>query len=342
MNILIIGGTRYMGRIAVQKLLDRGDHVTIFSRGNTRPDWWDQITHIQGDRADADDFQTKLKSKSFDAVLDMQAFKKEHVESAVQTFDGHVGRYLLVSTGSVYSDNKLDFFTHCPFKESDVNWSNLDYTYPEGADSYGVGKRHCEKWLQENSTVPYTVVRIPAIMGWDDPTRRMWWWVQRALDGNGVVISDKNHAAFRTLYSADAAESFIRAITSDKTANQIYHIATEEVLTPQRWIDIIWKAAGHEPNITYVPAEAIQVSIKDYAPPLCRPIPYIHDLSRAKRDFGFSTTPVEDWIQTTVDWYRDYYKGDDAKGYANRSIEIALANKWTEAQSNTIAQFSLE
>jgi hypothetical protein len=91
-----------------------------------------------------------------------------------------------------------------------------------------------------------------------------------------------------------------------------------------------------------VPAEAIQVSIKDYAPPLCRPIPYIHDLSRAKRDFGFSTTPVEDWIQTTVDWYRDYYKGDDAKGYANRSIEIALANKWTEAQSNTIAQFSLE
>ena len=341
MNILVIGGTRYMGRIAVQKLLDRGDHVTIFSRGNTRPDWWDQIAHIQGDRTD-DDFQTKLKGKSFDAVLDMQAFKKEHAKNAIQTFEGHVGRYLLVSTGSVYLDNKLDFFTHCPFKESDVNWSDLDYTYPEGEDPYGVGKRHCEKWLQENSTVPYTVVRIPAIMGWDDPTSRMWWWVQRALDGDGVLLSHEDQAPFRTLYSADAAESFIRAITSSETANQIYHIATEEVLTPQRWVDLIWKAAGHEPNITHAPAEVIASSLGTYAPPLCRAVPYIHDLSKAKRDFDFSTTPVEEWVQTTVDWYRDHYKGDDAKGYVNRSVEINLAKQWTKALSQAISQFSLE
>ena len=289
MDILIIGGTRYMGRIAVQKLLDAGDTISIFSRGNTRPDWWPQITHIQGDRTDPVDFQAKLSGKSFDAVLDMQAFKKEHVESAIQTFDGHIARYLMVSTGSVYLDNKLDFFTHCPFKESDVDWTDLDYTYPKGEDPYGVGKRHCEKWLCENSAVPYTIVRIPAIMGWDDPTGRMWWWVQRALDGKGVVIEQNDRASFRTLYSADAAESFIKALKSNQTVNQTYHIATEEVLTPQRWVDLIWKAAGHDPNITYAPSEVIDASLQNYAPPLCRPVPYIHDLSRAKQDFGFLT-----------------------------------------------------
>jgi len=342
MNILIIGGTRYMGRIAVQKLLDRGDQVTIFSRGNTRPDWWDHITHISGDRTDTADFEAKLKGKSFDAVLDMQAFKKEHVENAIPIFDGHVGRYLFVSTGSVYADNKLDFFTHCPFKETDVNWSNLDYTYPPNEDPYGVGKRHCEKWLCENSSVPYTIVRIPAIMGWDDPTSRMWWWVQRALDSNGVIISDQDHAPFRTLYCADAAENFIRAITANETIGQTYHIATEEVFTPQRWVDLIWKAAGHKPDITFVPTDVIQSSLENHAPPLCRPIPYIHDLSKAKNDFGFSTTPAEEWIQTTVDWYRNHYKGDDAKGYANRSKEITLAKKWHEIQHQNIAQFSQE
>ena len=199
MQVLVIGGTRYMGRIAVQKLLNRGDDVTLFSRGNTRPDWWERVEHIVGDRNDDAGFVEKLRSRQFDAVLDTQAYRKEDVESSNRTFRGNVGRYLMVSTGSVYLDGKLDFRTHCPFVESDVSWDSLDYTYPDGEDPYGVGKRHCEKWLQENSEVPYTIVRVPAVMGWDDPTSRMWWWVQRALDGGAVIIPSENHAVFRTL-----------------------------------------------------------------------------------------------------------------------------------------------
>ena len=218
MDILIIGGTRYMGRMAVHKLLERGDRVTVFSRGNARPEWWDRVGHIQGDRNDRSDFKAKLKGRSFDAVIDTQAFRKEDVESAAETLRGNVGRYLIVSTGSVYLGGKLDFSTHCPFRESDVDWSSLDYTYPEGEDPYGVGKRHCEKWLQENSRVPYTVVRVPAVMGWGDPTGRMWWWVQRALDGRGVVIPMEDRAPFRTLYFEDAAENFIRAVDAPDAA----------------------------------------------------------------------------------------------------------------------------
>lgn len=187
MNVLIIGGTRYIGRTLVQKLLDRGDSVSVFSRGNTKPNWWDQIRHISGDRKDLRDFRSKLKGKSFDVVIDTQAYQLEDVESAGETFQGYVGRYLMVSTGSVYFDGKLDFSTHCPFKESDVDWSSLDYSYPKGEDPYGVGKRHCEKWLQENNLLSYTIVRTPAVMGCDDPTGRMW-WVERALDGGGIVL----------------------------------------------------------------------------------------------------------------------------------------------------------
>jgi len=86
----------------------------------------------------------------------------------------------------VYIRDLVDYATQCPFRESDVDWSSIDYGYPEGQDPYGVGKRHCEKWLQENSHIPFTVIRVPAVFGRDDPTARMWWWVQRALDGGGV------------------------------------------------------------------------------------------------------------------------------------------------------------
>ncbi|MCZ6675818.1 MAG: NAD-dependent epimerase/dehydratase family protein [Candidatus Poribacteria bacterium] len=341
MKILIIGGTRYMGRIAVQRLLDRGDRVTVFSRGNTQPDWWNQVEHIQGDRGDLSDFRAKLKGKSFDAVIDTQAFRKEDVESAVETFAGNVGRYLMVSTGSVYLDGKLDFFTHCPFKESDVNWATLDYTYPEGEDPYGVGKRHCEKWLHENSDVPYTIIRIPAVMGWDDPTGRMWWWVQRALDGGGVIVPLEAHAVFRTLYAADAADNFIRALDVPAAANQTYHIAMQEIMTIERWAQLIWNAVGHQCKITYVPSEAVHKHerLKAYAPPLSREIPYIHNLSKAEREFGFRTTPVAKWIGTSVDWYRNHYEGGDSEGYEYREEELALAAKWEEKFGELISTF---
>ena len=82
-----------------------------------------------------------------------------------------------------------------------------------------MGKRHCEKWLLENCAVPFTVVRIPAVMGWDDPTNRMWWWVQRALDGQAVAWPLENQGPFRTLYSDDAASNFIRAMDAPRAAN---------------------------------------------------------------------------------------------------------------------------
>ena len=136
-------------------------------------------------------------------------------------------------------------------------------------------------------------------MGWDDPTARMWWWVQRALDGGGVVLPTEERAAFRTLYSGDAASNFIRAMDAPAAENQVYHIAMQEIATPERWATLIWKAAGAEPDFSYVPKAVLTRSLEGYAPPLCRPIPYVHDLSKAERDFGFRTTPLASWIQKT-------------------------------------------
>ena len=188
----------------------------------------------------------------------------------------------MVSTGSVYLDCKLDTANHCPFEESDVSWDSLDYTYPKGEDPYGVGKRHCEKWLRENGEVPYTIVRIPAVMGWDDPTGRMWWWVQRALDGGAVVIPSERRAVFRTLYSGDAANAFIRVIDSDAAENEVYHIAMQEIMTLERWTSLLWAAAGHESEIAYVSDEVIQrqEGLEDHIPPLARPVPlYLQSVS---------------------------------------------------------------
>jgi len=345
-NILIIGGTGYMGRITVRLLLDRGDDVTVFSRGTSRPEWWDRVEHIQGDREDREDFEAKLKGKPFDVVIDSQAYKKEDVESAAAAFRGNIGRYLMVSTGSVYLEGAVDFANRCPYNETDVDWSKIDYSYPPGEDPYAVGKRHCEKWLDENAgrpslDLPYTIVRVPAVMGSDDPTGRMWWWVQRALDGGGVMIPPDSLGAYRTLYSTDAAANFVRVLDAPHTLGQIYYVAMPEIMNLRRWANLIWKAAGHECAITYVPRDVIrkQDSLKSYAPPMSRPVNNIHDLAKAQQAFGIVTTPVEEWIQTTVDWYREHYQGEDSEGYRFRQDELALAARWEERWGKFTAEF---
>jgi peptidoglycan/xylan/chitin deacetylase (PgdA/CDA1 family) len=89
-----------------------------------------------------------------------------------------------------------------------------------------------------------------------------------------------------------------------------------EVMTIERWAQLIWRAADHECEITCAPREVIhrQESLKNYEAPLARPLPSIQDLSKAEHEFGLSTTPVEKWTRVTVDWYRDHYIGGNSDG----------------------------
>ena len=271
MKILVIGGTRYMGRIAVQRLLDQGDEVAVLSRGNIQPEWWDRIEHIAGDRTDSADFNAKLRGREFDGVLDMRAFRE------------------------VAAGEQPGALHHRP--------------HPG------------------------------CVMGWDDPTGRMWWWVQRALDGGGIVIPEQHRAVFRTLYSEDAAENFVRALKAPEAAGQTYHIAMREIMTMERWTQLIWDATGSQCEITDVPQEVIQRQLSDYEPHLSRALPYIQDTSKAEREFGFATTPVAEWVQTTVDWYRREYRGEDSQTYGYRSAELDLAAAWRRAFGDLISSF---
>lgn len=350
MDVLMIGGTRFMGRIAVRKLLEQGDRVTVFSRGNVRPDWWDDVEHIQGDRTQLEDFKAKLKGKTFDAAIDTQAMVREHVESAVTALQGNLGRYLFVSSAAVYSkegvyaEKRVQESDRNLFKETDVNWESLDYTRVEGEHPYAAGKRRAEKWLQESSTVPYTIIRLPQMLGEDDPQPQSWWWSQRALDGGPIIIPGEHRGMFRYLYATDAAEAFVRAIKTPSTTDQTYHIGSQEIITIEHWASMVIGAAGSESVLIFIPLDVIrkQEGLQHYIETerVSRSFSYIPDVSKAERDFGFTTTPVEQWVQSTVDWYRQHYKGKDAAGYEHRGEELILAEKWSEGFNKLVSSLT--
>ncbi len=100
-----------MGYYLTRRLLAGGHEVTLFNRGISPDDFGDLVKRIKGERTDSDSFYERLKDESFDVVVDMLAFHAEDSRAAVRTFEGRIGHFIHISTGSVYGVTK-DF--PCP------------------------------------------------------------------------------------------------------------------------------------------------------------------------------------------------------------------------------------
>jgi 2'-hydroxyisoflavone reductase len=100
MRILMLGGTGFVGRAVVEDALSRGHHVTVFSRGRSGGDLFPQVPRLVGDR-DSDDYSA-LGVGSWDAVVDSSAYVPRHVNKAMDALGDRGGRYLFVSSHTVY------------------------------------------------------------------------------------------------------------------------------------------------------------------------------------------------------------------------------------------------
>lgn len=100
MRILVLGGTSFVGRAIVTDALARGEDVTLFGRGRTGVDLIPELERRTGDRSTGD--YAALASGSWDGVVDVSGYVPRHVREAGEALGDRGGRYLFISTGSVY------------------------------------------------------------------------------------------------------------------------------------------------------------------------------------------------------------------------------------------------
>lgn len=353
MDVLVIGGTRYFGKVIVRRLLERGDAVTVYSRGSSRPDFWSDVAHIQGDRTDYDGFDRNLRNRTFDAVVDNLAFKLEDAQAAVKALRGRVGKYLVASTVSIYGglghalewhpkadagrprhlSEFVDLEANCPLREEVVDLTGVSWSYDPDISEYAQGKRQIERYLQETPDFPSVVLRVPATVGPEDRSLRFWWYMERVQDGREIVMRDGGSNVFRNGYRDDIARAFIDAMDSPHTANRIYNVAQAEVITLRRLLEVIAEKAGCALNTVSVPGDAAEALSR--LPweswrfdPFSRPPNYVMSIEKARRDFRLHSTPLEEWVGTTVEWYREHHDGSHSFSYESREEEVRFAQWW--------------
>jgi 2'-hydroxyisoflavone reductase len=177
-TILVLGGTRFLGRAIVDAALAAGDHLTLFNRGVTNPDLYPQVESIRGDR-DAD--LSALAGRTWDAVIDVAAYRPESVRKTVDALAGRVGQYVIVSTLSVYAD-------HDTTEGQREGAAVLELT--EGLDPddlYGPRKAACERIVVDAFGGRAFVPRPGLIVGPHDPTDRFAYWPRRIGLGGRVL-----------------------------------------------------------------------------------------------------------------------------------------------------------
>ena len=101
MKILILGGTRFLGRHLVDAALARGHKITLFNRGKTNPDLFPHIETIFGDR---DGGLDALADRQWDAVIDTCGYYPRIVQASARALAGAAAHYTFISSISVYAD----------------------------------------------------------------------------------------------------------------------------------------------------------------------------------------------------------------------------------------------
>jgi 2'-hydroxyisoflavone reductase len=189
MRILFLGGTRFLGRHAVDAALARGHAVTVFTRGRTPGHWGSAVTALTGDRDPAiPPGLDALREGRWDAVVDTCGYVPRVVGASAAMLRGRVGRYLFVSSISVYADG---------------GGAGRDETAPVGKlddpateevlKHYGPLKAACEEAVRAAFGDAAIIVRPGLIVGPHDSTDRFGYWVARFR--HPALLGDRPDAA---------------------------------------------------------------------------------------------------------------------------------------------------
>ncbi|SDR84657.1 Nucleoside-diphosphate-sugar epimerase [Paraoerskovia marina] len=306
MRLLVLGGTRYVGRAIAADAVARGWDVSVLNRG-TQP-LPDGVTHLAGDRTRADGLGVLDDAGSWDVVVDTWEHAPRVVHASAHALSGRTGRYLYISSRSVYD--------HPPAGAREDH-AVVDADPQAGEEvSFAQRKRGAELAVAAEFGERASVLRPGLVLGPDENMGRLLWWLARAVRGGrilspGPADSPIQHVDARDLarFALDQAERDRPGVVdvvgpSGPVTTERLLQATISVTAEQRH-----KAGNPAARLDWVDPESILdagVSPWTELPIWLPPGPdhdalHRSDVSTAL-DEGMTLRPIESTVAETWDW----------------------------------------
>lgn len=296
MRVLILGGTRFIGRHIAASLLDSGHDVTIFTRGVSPDPLPSNVVRLYGDRDPGVAGLQALLIGNWDACIDLSGYLPAQVGASVQMLIDRLQHYVFMSSVAVYKDvDPAPIVEDHPLKDpAPLNTTEID------AVTYGTLKVACENIVRGVLGERATILRPQGVAGPYDPSGRHTWWLWRAAQG-GEMLAPGDGTDHVQLADVRDLASFTVAVIEQKL------IGTYNVSGPR----ITWRefmSAIHAEHLVWVPAPillAAQLSFMQL--PLYRPHDghqsrYMNLNSDRAQELGLTQRNAIDTARDTREW----------------------------------------
>jgi 2'-hydroxyisoflavone reductase len=221
MRLLVIGGTRFVGRHVVAAALQAGHQVTLFHRGGSS-DPFGEAEHRHGDR---NGDLSQLATGEWDATIDVCGYVPRQVRAlgdALGGVNGRAGRYLFVSSVSAYVDPDGPGITE--------NAPLAMLSDPDDEEvtplTYGGLKALCEYAAVEAFGTSSLIVRPTYVVGPHDSTGRFTYWVRRLAAGGDVLAPGPEDDPMQVIDARDLATFMVSLVEAGESGH--LHVAAPQ------------------------------------------------------------------------------------------------------------------
>lgn len=326
MKILIIGGTRFVGKHLAESFKRNNHAVTLFHRGKTAAEGTIENVHeIIGDR-DMD--LSLLKNNSWDVVVDTCGYFPKQVRKTAETLHQSVTSYIFVSSVSVYKDQSVHSLTE------EANTAVLtDPDVTEIGEHYGALKAACEQEVLDVFTDRALIIRPGLIVGPNDYTDRFTYWPDRGVRGGEILIPSMQDPTVRFIDVRDLADWIVRMAENKEIGiyqaiGGIYNFNefAEKCVAGQKDSKLVPVSEIYllEENVGEWVEVPLWIASEEY-----RGLNYADDTKAINKGLVFR--PIEETIKDTAEWSQARkLKPDEWKAGLHPDKEKALLQKWKE------------
>lgn len=325
MNLLIIGGTIFLGRHLVESALARGHAVTLFNRGQHNPDLFPAVEKIHGDRTlDL----SPLHSRRWDAVIDTCGYVPRVVQASAEGLAGATDHYTFISSCSVY-----DLKAAAPDESSRVLTMADPSVETVNGETYGPLKALCEQAAEAAMPGRVLNIRPGLIVGPHDPSDRFSYWPVRVARGGEVLAPGRPERGVQFIDGRDLADWIIRMVEERLTG--IYNATGPAAPVPMgHLLDVCREVAGSDASFTWIPDQWLEehkagpwMEVPLWVPEGGADGLFSSNIGKAVAA-GLTFRPLADTVRDTLVWEETRPAGLERRAGLKAEKETDLLRAW--------------
>jgi nucleoside-diphosphate-sugar epimerase len=336
MKLLVLGGTKFLGRAVAEEALARGHELTLFNRGETNPELFPGTEKLRGDRGGD---LSALEGRTWDVVVDPSGYVPRVVRASagLLTRNG-IERYVFVSTIGAYATPFATGFDEAaPLAELD------DPATEDVSEHYGALKAACERVVEELFSERSILVRAGLIVGPNDPTDRFTYWPTRIARGGRVLAPGPSERPWQFIDARDLAALIVH-VAEEQEAGAFNVTGPVGGTTAGEVLETCRQVAGSDAELVWVDeAFLVERQVGEWMElPLWvadsnAEIAHLHeaDTSRAI-SAGLATRPIADTVRDTLAWAQTRAKPGEGTAVMGGTEgvglepgrEVALLDEW--------------